>query len=111
MDKDGVMRSVLRNRVKFFGIVIFLCALNFLWFRNIEFKSLMGDDLRSWNFFQGKGFYDAVLMNFSGNKYRPVFNLVQFTLFAIFNADYQAYVNVNMIFNCVVIFFVFLVLL
>ncbi|WP_193726580.1 glycosyltransferase family 39 protein [Paenibacillus guangzhouensis] len=90
---------------------ILLCSLfiiNFFWYIKLGgYHTIMGDDLNSWDFFRGKSFLEAVLLNDFADKYRPVFNLVQYILYKLFDNNYQLYFMFNITFNCIIIYFVY----
>ncbi|QGQ98470.1 hypothetical protein EHS13_28110 [Paenibacillus psychroresistens] len=74
--------------------LISLFIINFMWFFKMgsHFHVLMGDDLAAWNSFeQGTSFLSKALLNTDGQKYRPVWNLIQYVLFKLFNSKYQLF--------------------
>lgn len=72
----------------------------------------MGDDLLAWKTItQDKTFWEAVFLDTSANKYRPLLNLVQYILYNLFNLDHRMFTGVNLLFNFIVISVLFKLIL
>lgn len=88
-------------------IMFFLALLNFVWFSFIRYRALMGDDLYFLNHMENyRSFFDA-FTDAGGDKYRPVYYLINYFLFRVIGYNYGAYLIFNMTFNIAVIFILY----
>lgn len=108
---SNLKNNVRRNGLVLFVSSLFLVILNILWFNKFEFNVLMGDDLNAWKIFSEiSGFLNYSFGSVSFNKYRPVFNVVQYILFDSFGHNYSAFKLINLLMNSsisILLFFVF----
>ncbi|PUA39900.1 hypothetical protein C8Z91_07500 [Paenibacillus elgii] len=88
------------------AFLLTLFCLNIAWFIKLGFHSLMGDDIGAWRFYQGKGLLESVFSAGDG-KFRPVLNLFQYWLFSVFDVNYQAFFIINILFNFVIVYFLY----
>jgi hypothetical protein len=90
-------------------IAVFLFILNFLWFQKYHFHTFMGDDLSAYDYFRN---YQGTVWHYSfaevvANKYRPVYNLIQYIFFHFYQLNYELYFYTNIIINFISIMFFF----
>lgn len=78
-------------------------VVNLLWFYQLEFHTMAGDDLVRW--FQISEF-TSFSRNFSfildGTKYRPINDICHFILFKLFSSNYSLFFYFNILFNFVI---------
>jgi 4-amino-4-deoxy-L-arabinose transferase-like glycosyltransferase len=80
--------------------------LNFVWFIKLGsgFHVLMGDDLSSWSYYnQEQSFWNSTILNHAADKYRPVWNIIQYALFKLFHSNYQIFFLINILFNYIIV--------
>lgn len=84
-------------------LLAILFVINICWFYPLKFNTIMGDDLVRWSHFTGHGsFVDKALLYAPSNKYRPIWDIVQFIQFKLFNYHYQLFFYFNILFNFIV---------
>ena len=73
----------LNDQTKTRVFLFILFVFNVLWFSSFKFHTFMGDDLSAWNNFKNyqHSFWHYVFLQTGGEKYRPVFNLLQYGQF------------------------------
>lgn len=86
------------------AVVVVLFVVNFLWFVNFKFHTLMGDDLYTWNVIHNykEGIIQYTLFETIFGKYRPVYNLIQYLVLNMFGLEYRLYFFLNIFVNFVV---------
>ena len=87
-----------------------LFVINFAWFSTFGFRTIAGDDLRSWLYFTGHPSLRELVFDGSSDKYRPVTNVVQYVLFQVFSSDYRSWVAFNTVLNCLIVAALFLLI-
>ncbi|KRE75401.1 hypothetical protein ASL11_00750 [Paenibacillus sp. Soil750] len=87
-------------RIMFF----ILFVINVSWFSNYKFHSLMGDDLRALDAFNnyGSSFWRYVFLDFTFDRYRPVFSFVSYIIFKLFGANLPLYYYFSIALNFVI---------
>ncbi|WP_425806387.1 hypothetical protein ACHOLT_05725 [Desulfitobacterium sp. Sab5] len=96
--------SILSSRFITYIFLVLLFLFNFLWFYKLGFKTIMGDDLSMWSYFNNSSSIKSLIFNYSGGKYRPIFILFSFFLFKLFSYHYTLYFYFNILFNFLIIF-------
>lgn len=87
-------------------IAISFCLVNFFWFFKLgsNFHVLMGDDLNVWNYYKNNNsFWESTFLNTFSGKYRPIWNIVQFVLFKMFDNNFEYFFMLNIFINFVVV--------
>lgn len=97
---DGIIYS---NKVSPLFITA-LFILNIIWFCDLRFYTMMGDDIYSWFQWSNKTSFWEAFTDASANKYRPVLDVIHFILFKLFSYNYQLFFYFNILLNYVVIF-------
>ena len=104
LDFRGIYNDKNISRI----LLAVLFIINVYWFNQFSFNTIMGDDLIRWNHFYSKGsFLEKSLTFTTANKYRPVFDTVQFLQFKLFSYDYKLFFYFNILFNFIVVFALF----
>lgn len=82
-------------------LITVLFLVNFSWFSVFKFKTIMGDDLNSWLLYTSShlDFWHYTFAQNFNDKYRPVFNAIEYLLFKNFGLDYVPYYYVNILVN------------
>jgi hypothetical protein len=98
LEKIGL--SIKQNSYSGYCFLAVLFIFNIAWFSNLGPHTLMGDDLVNWKYYhETPHFFDAVITNHEFGKYRPIFNLFEFSLFKLFTIDTQLLFWFNILFN------------
>lgn len=97
---DGIVYSSKVSPV----FITALFILNIMWFYDIRFHTMMGDDLYCWFRMGNKTSFWEAFTDASANKYRPVLDVIHFILFKLFSYNYQLFFYFNILLNYVVIF-------
>ncbi|KEQ27948.1 glycosyltransferase family 39 protein [Paenibacillus tyrfis] len=101
---------MFKNYIISSGVIIklnlaLLFLVNFIWFNAFKFNTLMGDDLSAWDYFQNyhSSFLQYSFLEAVANKYRPVYNIIQYILFDIFGKEYKLFFFTNILFNFIIV--------
>lgn len=86
-------------------MLLILFVVNLVWFSIFKFHTIMGDDLNSWIMFKQSNldFWNYTFSQNFNDKYRPVFNAVEFVLFKMFGLNYVPYYYTNILVNFVIL--------
>ncbi|MDD4937787.1 MAG: hypothetical protein PHX34_02100 [Candidatus Shapirobacteria bacterium] len=109
------LQKISKNKwVRFFGVIICVVILFFInWKINgqIKLKTLVLDDLGTWNFFDtNRNNFWSYVLNTGANKFRPVFNIIFFYLFTFFGTNIKMFGLFNLLFSfliAILLFFLF----
>ena len=94
-------KSSYQVKIGRFGILlpiiwVFLFLVTIVWYFAYKFRTVMGDDLQIAQFFSHTPFLKATILNAGGNKYRPVFNILEFfTIRLLHAADLTSFFYFN----------------
>lgn len=90
-------------------LILIIFVLNFLWFNPFDFHVFIGDDLNAWNYFNitKDNPIHYIFQTTLANKYRPVFNTIQYILFFLFGDSYKNYFYFSIVLNFInlIVFF------
>jgi hypothetical protein len=95
------LSALARHRVTAIAGGFTLWIVNVAWFRVIQFETLMGDDIILQTDFAGHPFWRTCFFSSIRGKYRPVYYVVQYTLFKLFGARYPLFFWFNVAFHAV----------
>lgn len=87
--------------------LVLLALINVLWFSGFGFRTIMGDDLYAWVYYNQHPSFQDLFFIADGGKYRPVLTAVLAVLFRTLSADYQRWVDFNVAFNFINVCLVF----
>jgi len=100
---EKILNVIKKNKTEIL-LLFLLFLLNFVWFFTLGGKTLMGDDLVNWfTFFQKKTFVDAIFLNIDFEKYRPVYNLLQYVTFNLFGPNFKVFMFFNIFLNFLIV--------
>lgn len=95
-------KSKIHFIIEFVLISAFLVGICFFINRNIVLKGLYKDDLYDWSWFRGASLYEFAIKFYSKNRYRPVFEAIQYLIYIIVGTDPFRFAIINKLYNSII---------